>query len=180
MSFVVHGQYLKSPSDIILSKTSLRKTLFEANFQRIFVFNEISFWFKSREYYVIKQRDKDIESFKVSIKKRKNFRLGRTKSQRINIDTKKVLRVIDYMDSVGFWSFSGDSLNLDSKANPNGGMLTISVFDGSSYEFEMINDSARVLISVTNPEPRQRFVPTQQRAIFINCKNDLFDLFKKN
>ncbi len=83
------------------------------------------------------------------------------------------------MDSVGLWNFSSDSLNLNSKPQTDGSMLMTEVFDGSQYDLEMMTDSSRILIRVDNPEVLQRFVFTQQRAIFIECKNDLLDLFRR-
>ena len=84
------------------------------------------------------------------------------------------------MDSVGLWSFSTDSLNLNSIPQPDGRTLMQEVFDGSQYELEIMTDSSRVLLRVDNPEVLQEFVSTQQRAIFIECKNDLLDLFRRN
>ncbi|MAE82389.1 MAG: hypothetical protein CMB80_06635 [Flammeovirgaceae bacterium] len=176
----VYGQNLRFPSDIILSKTSLSQKLFDNYVERIFVFGERSFWYKNLDYFVIKQNENDLEFFQVTISKRNNHRqLGRAKSKRIYVNKDEANKIIYYMDSVGLWNFSSDSLNLNSKPQTDGSMLMTEVFDGSQYDLEMMTDSSRILIRVDNPEVLQRFVFTQQRAIFIECKNDLLDLFRR-
>ncbi len=177
----VYGQDLRFPSDIILSKTSLSQKLFDNDVERIFVFGERSFWYKNLDYFVIKQNENHLEFFHVTIsKKRNHLHLGRAKSERIDANEDEANGIIKYMDSVGLWSFSTDSLNLNSIPQPDGRTLMQEVFDGSQYELEIMTDSSRVLLRVDNPEVLQEFVSTQQRAIFIECKNDLLDLFRRN
>ncbi|MGN6397883.1 MAG: hypothetical protein ACTHMI_20085 [Mucilaginibacter sp.] len=88
------------------------------------------------------------------------------------IDGDSAMRVVDYLNNLGFTKMSQDSLKIFSKMNTNGRIATRLIEDGVNYKFEILFKNELEIIEAYEPKEYLEFLPEiKTRNTFIKCRD---------
>ncbi|WP_339754582.1 hypothetical protein [Algoriphagus aquimarinus] len=148
---------------------------FYPEYEFILGYTQKSFWFKRQEYSVLTFNGTDWELKKWSYELKEEKPKKSKMKSRILVK-EKVINLLNYFESKGFYSLNQDLLNWSKKDLGNGTMLHQSIMDGVFETFEFISSSGHRIYSAHEPVQKQEFVYIEQREIFLDCLDKFLDL----
>ncbi|WP_200975487.1 hypothetical protein [Echinicola sp. 20G] len=161
-------------------ENSILRKEFHDRFPTVISFSQNSFWFKRHKNYVFAFDGKDWSLIKWSFELSKKGIPKKQKQEQKKIDENAFLSFIDFLEEVGFYDFSQDSLNLNERDLGNGQMLSKQILDGTTDKFEIFSSSGHRSSTSHEAEFLQKFVQTNQRKNFIECKRRILEIIKED
>ena len=151
------------------TKDSVLKEFLNEEYDIVIAYTEKSYWWKdliiyealgkkSGVWYVLK-----IES---KIKKNKKYRKPKIRSNSIQSFIGE--KLMNQLNSIGFWELSNDSLNIQKKYYSDSSAIVYSVSDGATYQLELIENGQLTIIKAYEPKYYLEKIPEiKSREIFL-------------
>lgn len=177
-SFGQLPKYSSNVSDLDISQSQLYQK-FGADYEFIFGYTQNSFWNKRQNYAVLTFDGTVWKLVKWSYQLNTKERPTKQKLRFYKLDSNEVTNFLDFINSLGFFTFNQDSLNLNKKDIGNGTTQVHQISDGVTDILEVISSSGHRISSAHEAEQLQEFAPTKQRQNFIECRNQFSKLVNK-
>ena len=153
---------------------------FKNKYDQILSFTSSSYWSTQKIYIIYGQTNGKWERIKWTLKLDDNKRPVRSKIRKISFKQDEFQELLAFLDSLNFWEFDLDSLNLQKEIREDGSGTLWMKTDGTTDSFEVIKNGQHRLISSYEPEYFQKLIPVEQRRKFIDCRNKFLKLNKSN
>jgi|688.fasta_scaffold13762_9 hypothetical protein len=131
------------------------------------------YWSEKRTYYMIVRLNDEWKAYRWRAKllERGSSHITRITRKRIHLTSDSVDQLLAEWTALGFWSLDQDSINIRSKQMEDGHVVLMSLTDGHSDVFEIMQKGKYRELSGYMPEHFQKEIPVIHRQTFIQGKH---------
>lgn len=131
------------------------------------------YWSEKRMYYMIVRRNDEWKAYRWRAKllERGSSQITRITRKRIHLNSDNLQQLLAEWTTLGFGSLDQDSINIRSKRMSDGSVVDMSLTDGHSDVFEILQNGKYREVSSYMPEYFQKEIPVIDRQTFIQGKD---------